>query len=167
MSGAGSDVITRGGSRAPRWGAAWLALTAAFALHVADEATHDFLSWYNPTVLGLRARLGFFPMPVFTFRVWLTGLIVAVVLFALLARFAFRGARWLVPVAYAYALIHLANGLGHITVSVLNGRLMPGVLSAPVLLAAAAWLLVETTRVRRLQGAEAARVGSAETKAPA
>ena len=142
-------MIARYDATASRWGAAWLTLTAAFGLHVADEATHDFLSWYNPTVLGLRARLGFFPMPVFTFRVWLTGLIAAVLLFALLSRFAFRGARWLVPLGYLYALIHLGNGLGHVTVSILNGRLMPGVLSAPALLAAAAWLLVETERVRR------------------
>ena len=138
-----------GGWITPRWGAAWVALTAAFALHVADEATHDFLAWYNPTVLVLRARLPFVPVPVFTFREWLTGLVVAVVLFALLSRFAFRGARWLLPLAYFYAIIHVGNALGHVTVSVLNGRLMPGVLSAPALLAAAVWLLVEAERVRR------------------
>ena len=35
-----------------RWALAWAALCAAFALHVIDEATHDFLSWYNPNALA-------------------------------------------------------------------------------------------------------------------
>jgi hypothetical protein len=46
----------------------WIAL----AIHVTDEALTGFLAVYNPTVLALRAKLPFFPMPTFEFREWRT-----------------------------------------------------------------------------------------------
>lgn len=54
---------------------AWLLLVTALALHVFDEATTGFLPLYNEVVLGLRERLGFFPMPTFTFPGWIGGLV--------------------------------------------------------------------------------------------
>jgi hypothetical protein len=135
---------------ARRWAYAWAALTLAFALHVVDEATHDFLSWYNPTVLSLRDRLGWFPMPTFEQGVWLVGLIVAVLALFALTPWVARGRRWLVPLAYVYASVHVLNGLGHLGISAYTRQWIPGVLSSPLLLAAGAWLLIETSRVRRL-----------------
>ena len=44
-------------------GIAWIAIWAALALHVADEAANGFLFIYNPTVTALRERFGFWPMP--------------------------------------------------------------------------------------------------------
>ncbi len=41
-----------------RHGQAWVALTLALAVHVADEALNDFLSFYNPLVTSLRWRVG-------------------------------------------------------------------------------------------------------------
>jgi hypothetical protein len=60
------------------WGTTWVALSLALALHVWDEAAHDFLAVYNPTVLSIRERLPFLPLPTFTFGEWLFGLIVGV-----------------------------------------------------------------------------------------
>jgi Protein of unknown function with HXXEE motif len=135
-----------------RWALAWAVLTAAFALHVLDEATHDFLAWYNPSALALRARLGGLPFPpTFTFSVWLTGLCIAVALMAALTPLIRPGKRWPVVAAYIYAAIHIGNALGHITVSAAGRWLAPGVLSSPVLLAAAFWLLYETARARRVR----------------
>src|SRR5687768_8614122 len=58
-----------------RWALAWAGLTAAFAVHVVDEATHDFLAWYNPSAIRLQERLEGLPFPpVFSFTVWLAGL---------------------------------------------------------------------------------------------
>lgn len=132
-----------------RWRLAWVALTAAFALHVLDEATHDFLSWYNPNAIALRERLGIPFPPTFTFPVWITGLCLAIAALAALSRFIRPDLRWAPILAYAYAVVHVANALGHISVSVAGGWLAPGVLSSPVLLAAAVWLIVETNRVQR------------------
>jgi len=61
-------------------GPAWVALCVALAIHVADEALTDFLSVYNPAVGAIRARFPFLPLPTFTFRIWLGGLIVVTVL---------------------------------------------------------------------------------------
>jgi hypothetical protein len=127
-------------------GWAWLALTAALAVHVADEALNDFLSVYNPAVEAIRARLAWWPMPTFTFDVWLGGLLAAVVLLALLSVFVFQGARVMRPLSYFYAGLMLLNGCGHIAGSFYLGRMMPGVYSSPLLLAASLWLFDATRR---------------------
>jgi len=129
-----------------RWGWAWVALCLAMAVHVTDEALTDFLSVYNPTARAIRQRLPFLPLPIFTFDVWLAGLILAIVILLGLSFFVFRGARWLKPLAYVFAVIMLANGLGHIAGSFYLGRLMPGVYSSPLLLAASIYLLMQTRR---------------------
>jgi hypothetical protein len=132
-----------------RWALAWAALCAAFALHVLDEAANDFLAWYNPTVLALRARLPWLPMPVFTFPVWITGLTIAVAALAALTPIVRRGRRWLISLAYVYGTIHVANAIGHISTSIAGQWFAPGVYSSPVLLASGLWLLYETHAYRR------------------
>jgi hypothetical protein len=76
-------------------GIAWVTLCLALAVHVTDEALTDFLSVYNPAVQAIRQKLPFLPLPTFTFELWLTGLILAIILLLLLSSFAFSGARWL------------------------------------------------------------------------
>ncbi len=123
------------------FGRAWVLLCLALAFHVADEAVTNFLSVYNPTVERIRARFPFVPLPVFTFRVWLTGLIVAVVVLLSLSPFAVRGARWMRWFALGFAVLMVGNGLAHIVGSLLLGRPLPGVTSAPFLLVAAWYVL--------------------------
>jgi hypothetical protein len=123
------------------FGPAWLALCIAFGFHVVDEALTDFLSVYNPMVRDLRARFPFLPLPTFTFRVWLTGLVLAVVVLASLTPFAFRGAAWMRPVAYGFGIVMAGNGLLHLIGSAYTRKVMPGTYSAPLLLAAAVYLL--------------------------
>jgi hypothetical protein len=134
---------------AQRFGYAWLALCATLALHVTDEALTDFLSVYNPAVRALRERLPWLPLPTFTFEIWLAGLILAIAVLTSLAPLAFRGRRLAVWLAWPYAVIMFANGLGHLGGSVYLGRLMPGVYSAPLLLVASAFLFVEARRILR------------------
>jgi hypothetical protein len=132
-----------------RHGIAWLALTAALAVHVADEAAHDFLSLYNPIAAAIRAALPFLPLPTFTVTSWLASLAVAVAVLGALSTAAFRGARWAVPASAVYAGVMTVNGLLHLTGSLLLGRLLPGVYSSPLLLVAAVWLVVAARGVRR------------------
>lgn len=123
------------------FGWAWLAATIALAVHVADEATHDFLAYYNPRALRIRQALGGFPFPpTFTFLPWLMGLIAAVLLLVGLTPSAYGAAPWLRPAAYALSGIHIANGLLHLVGSVLARRAVPGVWSAPLLLVTGGWL---------------------------
>jgi len=126
---------------AKRFGHAWVALTAALACHVADEALTDFLSTYNPIVRAARERFGWFPMPTFTFGVWLAGLCVLVVILLLLSPLAYRGSRALRLMALPYAAIMLLNGIGHLAGSMYLGRWAPGATTAPLLLVASIWLL--------------------------
>ncbi len=130
------------------FGLAWVAATVALALHVADEAAHDFLAWYNPSALRIRRLLGGLPFPpTFTFVPWLLGLIAAVLLLGALTPFAYRGAPWLRPLAFVLSAIHIANGLLHLVASALARRRVPGVTSAPLLLLAGAWLGYVAARV--------------------
>jgi len=123
-------------------GGAWLALTSALALHVVDEACHDFLSFYNPIVTALRARLPFLPLPTFTFSVWIAGLGLAVGLLLALTPLAFRGRRWMRRLSFPFAALMAANGLTHLVGSIIFHRLVPGFWSSPLLLAASAWLFL-------------------------
>jgi len=108
---------------------------------VTDEALTDFLSVYNPAVRAIRARFPFLPLPTFTFRVWLTGLVLAVLVLASLTPLAFRGVAWMRPLAYAFGIVMAGNGLLHLAGSAYMRRAMPGVYSAPLLLAAGIYLL--------------------------
>ena len=123
------------------YGWAWIALCLALAVHVADEALTDFLSIYNPTVKALRQRWWFLPLPTFSFKVWLSALIAAVVVLFALSPFAFGAAKWLPPLAYFFAVFMIITGLQHIAASIYVRRLMPGTYSAPLLLICAMYLL--------------------------
>ena len=123
----------------------------AFVLHVADEALTNFLAVYDPTVIALRAKYAWFPMPVFQFEVGFSGLILVSILLLCLSPFAFCGARWIRPFAYLFAIIMLVNGVGHTlgtifgqtVASVRFTRPMPGFYSSPTLLAASIYLLFQ------------------------
>ena len=135
-----------------RFGIAWVAFALALALHVTDEATHDFLATYNPAVLWIRARAPFLPLPTFTFWPWLTLLIAAITLLLCVSPLASRGNRWLRRAAWPIGiLVGMLNALGHITSSIYFHRWMPGVYSSPLLLAAAIYLLFAAWSMRRTQ----------------
>ncbi|HEY1468383.1 MAG TPA: HXXEE domain-containing protein [Candidatus Acidoferrum sp.] len=120
-----------------RFGIAWVLFALAVALHVTDEATHDFLTTYNASVHAIRARLPFLPVPTFTFAVWLAGLIAGILLLLVLSQFAFRGKRALRLIALPLGLIvGVFNAALHISSSLYFNRWMPGVYSSPFLLAA-------------------------------
>ncbi len=133
---------------------AWIALCLALALHVIDEASTGFLSVYNPTVMALRKNRPWLPFPVFTFGVWLAGLVLAIVLLLCASVFVLHGARWMRPIGYVFAFIMFANGLGHILGKILGRtvgsirfpRPMPGFYSSPFVLLASLYLLYELAR---------------------
>jgi hypothetical protein len=123
-----------------------MGLCAALAVHVADEAITNFLDVYNPAVLRIRqtypSLLGW--LPTFTFEVWLSWLIFAVVGLVGVSFFVWKG-RWAMrPISYVFAGVMLANGLLHIAISVYMGKFMSGVYSSPLLLAASLALIAAT-----------------------
>ncbi len=157
MSSAATPVANREPGTS-KLGIAWVALCLALAVHVTDEALTGFLSVYNPTVLALRAKLGFWPMPTFEFREWLTGLVLGILLLAALSPFVFRNARWIRPIFYFCAIVTgVLNALGHTVATILGHtvsavrfpRPAPGFYSSPLLLIAATYALVQLRRTRR------------------
>lgn len=134
-----------------RFGMAWLFFALAFAVHFTDEATHDFLSVYNPNVAAIRARFPFLPLPTFTFAYWLGLLVAGFFVLLCLAPFAFRGSRLLRALSWPLGiLVGILNACLHMAVSVYFHRWMPGVYSAPLLLVAAVYLLA-TSRPRAVR----------------
>lgn len=149
-------LTTRPADSARSLGFAWVLLALALAVHVADEASTGFLAVYNPTVLALKSRLGFWPMPTFGFREWLAGLVLGIALLLALSPFAFRGARWIRPLFYLLVALMFLNGMGH-TLATVFGRTVatvhfprpaPGFYSSPLLFAASIYGFIRLRRTR-------------------
>jgi len=121
---------------------AWLLLVTALALHVFDEATTGFLPLYNEVVSGLCERLGFFPMPNFTFPQWIGGLVTLICVCYLATPVVARGGRVIRTLTTAFGILMVVNALGHLLGSLFLGRLLPGFWSSPFLLPAAVWVVV-------------------------
>ena len=131
------------------FGIAWLAMALAFGLHVADEASTNFLAWYNPTAQRIRERLRPLPFPpLFAFWPWLLGLCAVTATLLAVSPWAFAGASWLVSIAVAFSTINIGNAMLHIVASLRLKHRVPGMLSAPLLLICSIWLLVAALRTR-------------------
>jgi len=124
----------------------WVAAVIAFALHVADEAAHDFLSWYNPQALRIRKFLRIPFPPTFAFWPWIIALVATVIILAALTRAAYAGTPWLRPLAIVMGIEHVGNGLLHLVAAIIRRRVVPGIWSAPLMLVTGAWLLQTTIR---------------------
>ena len=152
-----AEAPARASTLADNFGLAWILLCLAFCAHVADEALTGFLGVYNPTVIAMRARLAWFPMPTFEYRQWLVGLIVANLILLALTPFAYRNARGLRPLAYLFAGVMLLNGMGHTVFTVLGRtvasvqfpRPAPGFYSSPFLLITSIYLFARLRASRR------------------
>jgi hypothetical protein len=126
---------------------AWLLLVICLAFHVADEAIHHFLDFYNPVALKIREYLIFFP-PTFSFRIWITGLGLAIVLLLLLSPLVYGQNKRMIPAARIFAAIMILNGLGHIAGSIYYGKIMAGMVTSPLLIFFSAWLIFQIQKKR-------------------
>jgi hypothetical protein len=114
------------------------------ALHVVDEAATHFLDFYNPLVVSIRSWWPWAPMPTFTFDVWLSGLLVAVILLALLTPCVRHRTHGMRIVVWAFSVLMFLNGLGHLVGSLYFRRRLRGASTAPLLLVASALLAKRT-----------------------
>lgn len=130
---------------------AWLLMSAVVAVHVLDEALTDFLSFYNPLVVALRERLGWFPAPTFSFGGWLLGLALLVVGLIALAPVIREGRAASYVLTHALAVIMFLNGAAHLGGSIYFRQWLPGATTAPLLLLASV-LLMWAGVSRRLAG---------------
>lgn len=125
-----------------RFGICWLFFGYTVALHVLDEAGHNFLAVYLPNAHAIRRAAPFLPIPIFTFESWIGSLALGLTLWLLLTPLALQGQKWLRGVAIPVAMVvGILNGAAHIVSSIYMGRMMPGVYSAPLLLLSGTVLL--------------------------
>ena len=133
---------------------AWMGLCGALAIHVVDEALSGWLDWYNPTVRAIHEQYPLLSilLPAFTFEIFLSLLIFAVVMLTAVSYFVWKG-RWAMrPISHVFAVVMLTNGLVHIAHSIYMRELMPGVYTSPLLLAASIALIVYTRAYQRARG---------------
>ena len=130
----------------------WFVLVAVLALHVVDEAMTGFLDFYNPLVMRVRSRVWWFPMPTFSFDLWLGGLIALVIVLVPIGVAVRRGAPGTRVASWAFAAIMLLNGIGHLAGSAYFDRWLPGTTTAPLLVVASALLIRSTASNRRPDG---------------
>jgi hypothetical protein len=130
------------------FGKAWLLLSISLLLHIIDEATHNFLQYYNQVAPNLRERYRL-PVPSFTFTQWITGLIIVVTVVLLLTPLAYQGKKLTRVLAWPYSIIMLFNGLLHIVGSFYYGLVLPGTYSAPLLLGCSVMMLVQINKRRQ------------------
>jgi hypothetical protein len=103
------------------FGLTWVSFSISFALHIWEEAEHDFIGYYNATVLTLYSDHTWFPRIDVRFRAWLTTLLLVNLFLFSLTPLAFRGVPLLRPLGYALAGLGLANGTRHVLATI-RGR---------------------------------------------
>ncbi|MEJ5368603.1 MAG: hypothetical protein WHT08_09805 [Bryobacteraceae bacterium] len=129
--------------RRSRLSHAWLALTFALTLHVAEGALRDYLAFYNPLAMSLRDMLLWTWMPTFTFAAWLGAWIAILAALYGLVWFAAAPARWVVWFAIVYAEIAFLYGAAKLAFAFYLEKAIPGVYTAPLLVIASSWLTLE------------------------
>ena len=127
----------------PRSRAAFLLLVLVQAAHSCEEYVFRLYDVFAPAryvsgLIGIDRAAGFAIVNT------------ALVLFGLWCWFALvrRDRPSARPVAWAWAVIEIANGLGHIALAAAAGGYFPGLATAPLLIAAGAWLIACLTRKR-------------------
>ena len=128
---------------------AWMGLCGALAVHVADDALTGFLDFYNPAVRAVREKYPLLLLPTFNFDVWLSLMVFATVMLFAVSFFVWKG-RWAMrPISHVFAVFMLVNGLLHIAVSIYMGKLVSGVYTSPLLIAASIALIAYTRAYQR------------------
>jgi len=122
---------------------AWMLTSIVLAIHIADEAGHGFLSFYNPAVLEIRQRERWLILPTFTFPVWIILLALLVLGVLIVSHWVRRGLPWTIYAAYCFAAMMLGNGAGHLVASIYQRAWMPGTYTAPLVLISAIYLAIE------------------------
>ena len=125
-----------------QWGISWVLLCLAFAVNLFDEAIHHFLALYNPIVLSVHGQFSLLPPPTSHFQTWLTVLVIVIVALLALSIYAFQASRWMRPLSYLFAIVMMVNGLLHIAGSIIVKAAIPGVITSPLILLAAGYLLI-------------------------
>ena len=139
--------MTEIGALNQRFGVCWLFFGYTLALHVLDEAGHDFVTLFNLNVLAVRRSVPWLRVPTLTLQDFIGILVLFLAVLLALTPLAFRGTKWVKGLAIPIAAVAgILNGLLHILSSMYMRRMMPGVYSAPLIVLSGMLLLKEASR---------------------
>ena len=128
--------------RFDRWTWAWLTLSLVLALHVAEEVMNGTLAFYRGLSDFVMDYMPFVKLPPFRYEVWLVDLIGASLLLIAMTWLVHRRRGPMRLASYVVATFAAANGMMHILMSMAAQQLLPGVVTSPLILAAALFLLL-------------------------
>src|SRR5882757_5703374 len=102
-----------------RFGIVWLFFGYTLALHVLDEAGHDFVFIFNSNALLIRRAVPFLRIPALTQQDFMGIMALFLTLLLALAPLAFRGLKWVRGLAIPISAIGgILNGTMHILSSI-------------------------------------------------
>jgi len=135
--------------RSSRLAFAWILQCAVLAVHIWDAAVHDFLGYYNATVLTLYGHFSYFPRLDWERRNWLEFPIALDLLLFALTPLVYRNLRWTRYLAYALSVAGFLVAIGQILLTIRGGTVpsvkfdgtSPGFYSSPILLFSSLYLL--------------------------
>lgn len=136
-----------------RWTAAWLVLSLAFALHVADEVLNGTSAFYSNLADFMTNYLPAVRFPAFRPEIWLINLSGAALALIALTWLVYKRRGPMRFASYVFAIFATANAMLHIMVSLAVSQAMPGSLTAPLMLAAALFLFASIPEEPRVSGA--------------
>jgi len=128
----------------------WLLLAFCLLLHVVDEALNNFLDLYNPIVLKIKESISFIPLPTFTFKTWIAGLSIGILILFLITPLVSRRNKFIMPLIQIFSVLMILNGLGHIIGSIYYSKLIAGMLSSPFLIIASASVLYFSNKKEKI-----------------
>jgi|WetSurMetagenome_2_1015567.scaffolds.fasta_scaffold233492_1 hypothetical protein len=127
----------------------YIFLVLSLLLHITDEAANRFLDFYNPLVLKLKDFFPIFPFPTFSFKIWITGLVLLIVVLLILTPVIYHKNRFILLATKIFAVIMIFNGLGHIAFSIYYQSMIPGLISSPFLIFLSIYFLYQIQQYNR------------------
>jgi hypothetical protein len=131
-----------------RWTTAWLAVCAALALHLADEVFFGSLGLYADFARVIGWIWPSIEMPPFHREVWLINLAGATLVLFALAWLVRQQRGVMVTASYLLAAFATANGVLHFLAAAALKSMIPGMWSAPLLIAAGLFLFLSIPHKR-------------------
>lgn len=125
-----------------RWAVAWLILSLVLGVHVAEEAIDGAFALYNDMADWIGVLFPFVQLPAFRYNIWVINLGGTVLALVALTWFVAKRQGPMRLASYVLSVFAVGNAVLHILMSLAVERILPGTLSAPLVLAAALLLLV-------------------------
>lgn len=133
-------------ARWDQWTAAWLFTCFALAAHLADEVWHGSFGLYADAGRVLNLILPSLELPAFQRELWLVNIAGAILVLFALTWLVRRRSTIMVIASYALAAFVTINGAIHLLAAAALKSMIPGLWTAPLLLAGGFFLFVAIPR---------------------